>query len=814
MRQFLITLAILLSSVAIFAQYTVKGTVLDENGNPMEGSSVVLEETAQGKTTAKDGTFVFENLDSESHTIHVLYLGYESVKRKVKAGESIQIGLQRKSFNLDEVTVTSLRATDRSAVAYSNVTAEELSQRNLGQDLPYLLSLTPSFVATSDAGTGIGYTGFRIRGTDANRINVTINGIPYNDAESQGSFLVNVPDLASSLSSVQVQRGVGTSTNGAAAFGASINMQTDHVSTEPYAEVSTSYGSFNTTKYTVKAGTGIMANRLAFDGRVSGINSDGYVDRAFSDLKSYMFSAGYYGDNTTLKFLSFGGKEKTYQAWNGVDLELVRLNPLEYKRTYNDIGRYVDDEGNVQFYDNQTDNYTQIHYQLHWMQKFTPHLYLNMALHYTDGEGYYEDYKTGRKYVEYGLTPATIGGVELKKTDLIRQKWLQSDFYGLVFSLNYNKEKLQASLGGGANRYACDHFGKVLWVRHPNGFDPDKDWYRGNSIKDDANIYAKANWEAFRNFFVTADLQFRYVKYRLKGEDDKYDEQNGTMRDITQTHNFPFFNPKVGVTYKPGRNQNIFASFSVANREPNRNNYTDAGENEKPTGERLYDTEVGYQFLSPRFGAGVNLYYMRYKDQLILTGKISDIGEPLTSNIPNSYRAGIELTAGWKISQLLRWDGNMTLSQNKILGFTERDVDIYDENGDWTGTRDNDLGTTDISYSPAIIANSIFTFNYRNFEAGLYSSYVGRQYIDNTSDKERSINPYFVNNVSVKYTLPFNKVLKGIDFQLLINNLFNAQYESNGYTWYSYYVGEQRYNELRHFPQAGTNFMTSVTLRF
>lgn len=813
MRQISI-ISFLFFSLVTFGQYSIKGKVLDESGNPLDGSSVVLEEISQGKTTDNDGRFFFDNLDADQHTLHVYFLGYEPVRQQVRSGEEIRIKLMRKAFKLDEVTVTSLRATDRSAVAYTNVSAEELSGRNLGQDLPYLLSLTPSFVATSDAGTGIGYTGFRIRGTDANRINVTINGIPYNDAESQGSFLVNVPDLASSLSSVQVQRGVGTSTNGAAAFGASINMQTDHVSPEAFAEVSGSYGSFNTSKYTMKAGTGIMHNRLAFEGRVSGINSDGYVDRAFVDLKSYFFSAGYYGDNTILRFISLGGKEKTYQAWNGVDLDMVRANPLEYKRTFNEIGMYYDDEGNVQFYDNQTDNYTQIHYQLHWTQKFSQNLHLNMALHYTDGLGYYEDYKTERKYEEYGLTPDTVGGIARKKTDLIRQKWLENDFYGFTFSLNYNKERLQASLGGGANRYACDHFGKILWVRYPNNFDADKDWYRGNSTKDDINIYAKANVEVFENFYASADMQFRYIDYQLKGEDDKYDAESGTMRDITQRHKFPFFNPKLGVTYKPSRNHNVYASFSIANREPNRNNYTDAGKDEQPTSERLYDTEIGYQFLSKKFSAGANLYYMKYKDQLILTGKISDIGEALTTNIPDSYRAGVEIIAGWKLSDNFKWDGNLTLSQNKILKFTERDVDVYDEDWNWTGTQDNYLGTTDISYSPSVIANSIFTFNYKSFEAGLHSSYVGKQYFDNTSDNARAIDAYFVNNLSVKYTLPFKKYLQAVDFQFLVNNLFNAEYESNAYTWYSCYVGGERNNELRYFSQAGTNFLASLTFRF
>lgn len=812
MRQFLLMTAFVLSSVMLFGQYMVKGSVSDENGNPLEGASVVLEGQSQGKITGSDGSFYFDKLEKRNYTLIAYFLGYETVRKEVEAGKDVKIVMPRKAYNLDEVTVTSLRANDRSAVAYSNVTAEELSQRNLGQDMPYLLSLTPSFVATSDAGTGIGYTGFRIRGTDANRINVTVNGVPYNDAESQGSFFVNMPDFASSLSSVQVQRGVGSSTNGAAAFGASINMQTDNLNTKPYAELSGSYGSFNTSKYTVKAGSGLIKDHFAFDGRISGINSDGYIDRASVDLKSYFFSAGYYGEKTVLKLMTFGGKEKTYQAWNGISEDKLN-DPVNYSRTYNEIGKYIDDEGNTKYYDNQTDNYTQIHYQLHWMQKLAERLDLSVALHYTDGVGYYEDYKTGRNYVEYGLEPAEVGGVLLKKTDLVRQKWLENDFYGFTFALNYNRNRMNLSLGGGANRYDCDHIGKIIWVRYPNNFDPDRDWYRGNSVKDDMNIYTKLNAELITNLFLTADVQFRYVNYKLKGQDDKYDYVTGTMRDITQKHDFPFFNPKVGLTYKLNKQNDFYASFSVANREPNRNNYTDAGANERPRSERLYDTEFGYRFQSQAFTAGVNAYYMRYKDQLILTGKISEIGEALTTNIPESYRMGVELMAGWKLSKHFRWDGNLTLSENKIIDFTE-EVAVRNDDYDIVELVKNEYKSTTIAYSPSVIGNSILTFNYNNVEIGVTSSYVGRQYLDNTSSEDRSLDPYFVNNLSVKYSLS-PKWIKGIDLQLLINNIFNEEYESNGYTFSEYYEGDTtRYDYNYYFPQAKANFLASVTFRF
>jgi len=808
MRTIFINLAILFSSAALFGQYSVRGKVLDENGRPLVGSSVMLVEISQGKITQSDGTFVFENLQENSHTLYAHFLGYEPVRRQVRAGENIEIRLMRKAFGLDELIVTSHRAHERSAVAFTNVSAEEMSLRNLGQDLPFLLMLTPSFVATSDAGTGIGYTGFRIRGTDANRVNVTINGIPFNDAQSHGSFFVNIPDIASSLSSIQVQRGVGTSTNGVAAFGASINMQTNHPRQEPFAAFSTTYGSFNTTKYTAQFGTGILENRMAFEARISSINSDGYVDRAFSDLKSYFFSAGYFGTNTTLNFITFGGREQTYQAWNGVNLDMVRANPHLYNRRFNEIGMFFDDDGNRQFYDNQTDNYTQIHYQLHWTQRFTQNLHLNMALHYTRGIGYYEEYSAGARYDRHGLTPDTLAnGNPRTRTDLIRQRWLDNHFFGTTFSLNYNTNRIQATLGGAANRYLGDHYGKILWVRHPNNFDPNRDWYRNNAVKDDVSIFGMVTTEVARNLFATADMQFRYIDYRMEGIADR-------LQDITQRHEFHFFNPKFGLTYEPARNQRIYASFGIANREPNRNNFTRAGENERPTSERLYNTEIGYQFLTQRFSAGANFYYMRYRDQLILTGKISEIGQPLTTNIPDSYRAGVELNAAWKLSDNFRWDGNMTLSRNRILNFVERDVNVYDENWDWIGTQDNYLGTTDIAYSPNVIANSIFTFNHRNFEAGIHSFYVGRQFFDNTSSMARSIDPYFVSNLNLRYTLPLKNHLQEVDFRLMINNIFNVDYSSNAYTWYSAYVGGVRHNESRFFVQAGTNFLASVTVRF
>ncbi len=712
------------------------------------------------------------------------------------------------AVSLKELTVNSIRANERSAVAYSTIRKEDIEQRNLGQDIPYLLDLTPSFVATSDGGTGIGYTWFRVRGTDGNRVNVTINGVPFNDAESHASYFVDMPDFASSLSSVQVQRGVGTSTNGAAAFGASINMQTEGSRPKPYAEISSSVGSFNTNKNTLKVGTGIMKSGFAFDARLSNVTSDGYLDRASANLKSYYFAGGYYGDKTTLKFITFGGHEKTYQAWYGVIADSLATN-----RTYNELGKYTDNNGNIKFYDNQVDDYTQTHYQLHWSQVLNPNLNFNATAHYTKGSGYYEEYKEGRNYKEYGLIPDTIAGVAQDETDLVRRKWLDNDFYGVTYSLNYESKLINATLGGAVNRYDGNHFGKVIWVQNAVNLQPDHEYYRSNSLKDEFNIFAKGTAVCWEKLYATVDLQYRRINYSLNGVSDRYNSYTGKMDTITNVYKFNFFNPKFGLTYQFNDANSLYASYSVSHREPSRSNYVDNTKNETPRPERLRDFELGYRFQSPRFTAGANLYYMKYKDQLILTGKLSEIGEALTSNIPESYRAGIELTAGVKITNGLNWDGNITLSRNKIMNFIEEGVDVYDADWNWLDSRDNVLGTTDIAYSPNVIANSLFTYKFNSFTLGLHSNYVGKQFIDNTSDNGRSIDAYFVNNLNLGYELALKKI-KAIQFNLLVNNLLNTKYVTNGWTWYSAYVGAERYNDLRFFPQAGRNFLASVTLRF
>jgi iron complex outermembrane receptor protein len=709
---------------------------------------------------------------------------------------------------LQEVTVSSIRASDKSAVSFTNVSSKEISKTNLGQDVPYLLSLTPNFITTSDAGTGIGYTGYRVRGTDANRVNVTVNGIPLNDSESHGVFFVNMPDFASSLSSVQIQRGVGTSTNGAAAFGASINMQTEGLNIKPYAELSSTFGSFNTNKNNVKAGTGLLNNQWAFDARLSNITSDGYIDRAFVDMSSYYLSAAYFGDKTTLRLLNFGGKERTYQAWNG-----VYSGNLVNNRTYNELGAYVDNTGVDQFYDNQTDNYQQTHYQLHLNQILSSSLFLNASAHYTRGKGYYEEYKKDRSFDEYSLIPDTLNGQARSTTDLIRRKWLDNHFGGVVFALNYQNDGLSTTFGGGLNRYAGAHYGKVIWVRNAQNPNPEHEYYRSNSIKDDGNIYLKTSYDLFKSLNLSADLQYRFVRHRMEGQNDKFDWDTNKMRPLDIDKSFHFFNPKLGVTYKIDKTQDVYTSWSVANREPNRNNFTESGINDQPVAETLFDTELGYRFQDKDYSVGINAYYMKYKNQLVLTGKISEIGELLTSNVEDSYRAGIEIVAGGRLSDHFRWDGNISISTNKILNYHSY-VSVYDPDYDVVGTVDSVYTSTNIGYSPNVVTNSVFTYTRGNFEASIMSQFVGKQYLDNTSTEEKSVNSYIVNNLSLKYSLPLKK-MKSVDFQILVNNLFNETYETGGYAWTEMYPGDaNQYHYKYLYPQAGIHLLGSVTFKF
>jgi len=812
MRKIMLAALVQFIALSLSAQNVVKGRVVDETGQSLQGASVTLG--SQGQSTDTNGAFIFKSVPGKSVDIHVSFIGYNAVFQTIKIPFNGEIKLSKSSQMMEEITVSSTRASDKSPVAYTNIGKETLEKSNLGQDVPYLLSLTPSFVVTSDAGTGIGYTGFRIRGTDASRINVTINGIPYNDADEQSTYWVDAPDLTSSVENMQVQRGVGTSTNGAGAFGANINLQTENFAPKASGELSMSYGSFNTFKTTAKASSGLLKKHWAIDTRLSSVTSDGYIDRGSVNMKSYFVQAGYYGEKTTFKFLTFGGTEKTYHAWDGVPKDSLATH-----RTYNPCGFMgFDATGKPQYYQNQTDNYTQTNYQLLGIHSFSPSFSLNAGLHYTRGDGYYEEYKQEQSLQQYSLTPYDLNGVTIYSSDLVRQKKMGNDFAGGVFSLNYQKNKLSAQLGGAINRYWGNHFGNVIWVKNYVGdVLPNTEYYRSKVNKWDATVYLKANYELFPKFNIYADIQYRKVTYSLKGSNDQWDDVIGAMQILNVNKKFDFFNPKAGAFYRPDANNELFASFAIANREPTRTNYTDGTAETWPTNETLYDYEAGYKYHNSLFSVGVNLYYMNYHNQLILTGKINDIGEALTANIPKSYRSGMEMMGGIKPLPWLRWDGNLTLSRNRIKDFTEY-VDVYDANWNWTNQQANHLANTPIAFSPSVTGNSLITFSAGKFEAGFQTQYVGKQYIDNTGSDARSLESYLVNNLRLSYTLPI-KGIRNIGLTILLNNVFNKQYISNAWTYSSYYnesalAPNVRYDDFGYYPQAGFNCLAGITVKF
>ncbi len=691
---------------------------------------------------------------------------------------------------LDAVMVKAVRANDKTPMSFSNLSKKELRERNLGQDIPMLLNFLPSVVTTSDAGNGFGYTGIRVRGSDASRVNVTVNGIPYNDSESQGTFWVNMPDFVSSVENVQLQRGVGTSTNGAGAFGASLNLLTDAVNQESSGEVSNSFGSFNSRKHTVKFGTGLMNNHFEISGRLSNIKSDGFIDRAASDLKSYFLQGTYLKNNTLIKALVFGGTEKTYQSWNGIE----DLDKLENDRTYNTSGEYIDDNGNLKFYDNETDNYKQDHYQLHWNQRWSDFWSTNLAFHYTKGKGFYENYKQGEDVADYGIEPQEIDGTLVEESDVIRRKWLDNDFYGTTFSLNYKKDKIDFIAGGGYNRYEGKHYGNVLWTRSVILPEYNFQYYDDFSTKNDLNVFAKLNYALTSKWNLFGDIQYRNVSYKANGN------ETGLVNDT-----FKFFNPKAGITFTVNETNNFYFSYARANREPNRTDYEDGS----PKPEKMNDFELGWRYNSEKAKVNINAYWMKYQDQLVLTGGLNDVGSPIRANSGKSYRLGIEMEAIIVLSEKFLLRPNVTISSNKNQDFVfERD-----------GVLQN-LGDTDIAFSPNMIAANALTFlPIKNMQISLLSKFVGEQYMGNIDSKGSKLESYAVNDLSVSYEFKPKSVFKSILITGLLNNIFDYKYESNGY-FYTYDDEDATsgdittYEGAGYYPQAGINFLAGLTLLF
>jgi len=812
----LLTLVIsTLLSTSAFAQKTLTGQITDqEDGKPLPGATVRAGEI-RGTTTDANGRFTLRNISDNIGILEITYIGYQTIKldaATLSEAKPLEIKLQKSTFQADEVIVNATRVTDKNGMAYTNVTAEALNKQNLGQDLPVLLNFTPSLVSTSDAGGGVGYTGIRIRGTDATRINVTVNGIPYNDAESQGVYWVNMPDFASSVSSIQIQRGVGTSTNGAGAFGATVNISTNQFRKEAYAELNNSYGSFNTFKNTIKIGSGLVKDKFTFDARLSRVSSDGYVDRASSELHSYYLSGAYFGGKSFVRVNVFSGKENTYQSWNGVPEAKLR-GDREGILSYIDRNGLDDQDAqnllnsdnrtyNSYTYKNEIDNYRQDHYQVVSSHTLTNNLTLNVNGFLVRGLGYYEQYRKNDKFSNYNLPNVVSGSDTISRTDLIRRRWLNNYFYGSTFSLDYNSfKKLTASIGGGYTHYDGDHYGEIIWARTAGATENDQRYYFNKGIKSDFNIYGKLYYQFTEKLNAFADLQFRNVGHKIDGTDND-------LISFAFDQTYSFLNPKAGITYQLAPQSSVYASYSVANKEPNRDDFTASTTRLFPKSERLNNVEAGFRTQHGKWAVSANYYLMHYKNQLVLTGQINDVGNSIRVNVPKSYRTGIELEGAVAFNTHFKWNANATFSQNKIADFTEYIVN-YD-------TGDYDLvnhGKSDISFSPNVIAGSQFTYSpKKNLEFALLTKYVGKQYLDNTSSETRKLDAYFTNDIRLTYTIK-PAWIKEISFNFLLNNIFSEKYESNGYT-YGYISGGSLIQENFYFPQAGRNFLVGVNFHF
>ena len=772
MQKLFLGICYLLCSQWLTAQQ-ISGRVTDLNSGAAVASATVELSNIATTTTNASGDFIFKKIRSGDYRIRISSIGYKAVDTIIAAGSNLEFKMQRLNLFMQPVEVRAIQAGDRSPFTKTNLSKKEIEKLNLGQDIPFLLNQTPSAVVSSDAGAGIGYTGIRIRGTDATRINVTLNGIPYNDAESQGTFFVNLPDFTSSVNNIQVQRGVGTSSNGGTAFGATINLSTNEVNTQAYGELNNSAGSFNTWKHTVKAGTGLINNHWTVDARLSKVSSDGYVDRASSDLRAFYISGAYIGEKTSVRLNVFSGKEKTYQSWYGVSDEDLKTN-----RRINYAG--MEKPGDP--YDNQTDNFQQDHYQFFINHQFNSRLTVNTAVFLTKGAGYYEEYKAEQLFSDYKMPDFTAGGETFETTDLIRQLHLKNDFYGQIFSVQYKTDKDQLTAGGGWNRFDNHHFGQVMWAGM--GIPYKHRWYDLTAYKTDVNGYAKYSRKLSAEFEAFADIQYRRVLYQMNG----YRKTPDAV--VRETYNF--VNPKAGITYAKD-DYFAYLSYSMGSKEPNRNDFeANLGQDLKP--EKLHDFELGFEKRNNQFSYGATLYYMMYKDQLVLTGNINDVGEYLRANVPDSYRMGIELQARNRFTQWLQASANLTLSRNKIRNY-----------GD-------EKKTTDIAFSPNVVGGAVISFlPLKDLEISLPAKYVGRQYLTNNSRNENSLSAFYVQDAKIAYTL--RKLLfKETTLAFQVNNVFDKMYTPNGYT-YSYDDGTGLAVVNNYFPMAGTNFLVALQFK-
>lgn len=793
----------------LWSQATLTGKITDEKGTPLFGARVKIQGTFLMTSADFNGAYRLEGLQqNRSYVVEVSQIGFQKILDTIQISDAntvINYRMLEPEFMTNSVVVAASKITDNTPMTFNNISREEIEKMNFGQDIPFLLDEIPSSVVSSDAGAGIGYTGIRIRGTDPTRTNVTVNGIPINDSESHGVFWVNMPDFVSSVDNIQVQRGVGTSSNGGAAFGAGIHMTTNTVNRDAYGEIENAAGSFNTLRHTVRVGTGLINNQFSMDARLSKISSDGYIERASSDLRAFYLSGAWLRENHSLRFNIFSGHEVTYQAWNGVFQDDLATN-----RRMNSAGRYIDADGNVQYYDNEVDNYQQTHYQLHYTGRISQNWNHALSLHYTRGLGYFEQFRRNDRFSTYGLEPIQIfdaaldSVITINRTDLIRRRWLDNHFYGAVYGLTYDNDKgLQVTWGAAANQYIGDHYGEIIWARFASQSNIRDRYYDNQAIKTEANSYIRANYERGKwNFF--GEVHYRFIDFRFQGNAVVFEQM--TLTD--QTVNYNFLNPKAGFSYKLNKNHNFYWSYAQANREPVRRDFTESTPDSRPIPERLHNIEMAHLLQLKKFSFKTTGYLMYYEDQLVLNGKINDVGAYTRTNVDRSYRAGVELEAGFKPHKNWHFTANAAFSQNKILEHTEF-IDNFDDGSQLEQRFTN----TDIAFSPRVITGGRITYTpLENLEIAVIGKYVGKQYLDNTQNEERIINPFAYANVRVNYVVK-NVLFKEIHVGLLVNNITNNLYENNGYT-FSYIWGGEMITENYFYPQAGINFLGSVSLRF
>ena len=810
---YLVSFSLFIGNVC-FAQFNLSGIVKDENKEAIAGAILQIENSQFQTVSTANGSFEFAQLKAGEYVIICRVLGFQITRTTIllNSNQEIAITLLRKPILTDEVNVTATRAGKNAGMAVTLLNKDAIEKANTGQDIPYLLQLLPSVLVTSDAGNGIGYTGIRIRGSDASRINVTVNGIPVNDAESQLVYWVNMPDFASSAEDIEVQRGAGTSTNGAGAFGGSINLLTRKLEDTAYAQTTNAFGSFNTIKNNLSFGTGTLNNHFALEGRLSRIVSNGYIDRGSSDLKSFYFSGGYFDSKNLVRLNIFSGREITYQSWYGVpesrikgDVQAMNDYIIRNGLSEEEASNLLNSGRNYNYYtyDDQVDNYGQDHYQLLYSRSLGKTWLLNLALHATRGKGYYEEYKNDQDLSDYFITSIDSN---IASSDLIRRRWLDNWFYGATWSLSgKTAENLTVTVGGAANNYEGGHFGEVIWARYAMNSEIRHRYYDNDAEKSDINAYVKTNWSPGEQINLYADIQVRNVAYHFTGPNE-----DGTT--APQNDHLNFFNPKLGITWRPNGSIETYASVSVAHKEPNRDDYTESSSTSRPQPESMVDYETGIRYSRPSLLAGLNLYYMDYYDQLVLTGKVNDVGSYTRTNADRSYRAGIEMEAAWQIIRIITLSGNLTLSDNRITKFQEY-TDTYDVDFNYTGQSELTFNNKPIAFSPSFMMNLQLSYRPAKFIEFTYlHKAVGKQFMDNTGNSSRALPSYSISDIRIRY-MPHLKGIKGISFDFLINNLLDVEYSSNGYT-YGYTYDSNRIQENFYYPQAGLNFIGQLTLKF